>query len=256
MTKLILSAAVAGAIAFGATTSALAFTTNYPVATISLSGTVYYSPNYDGELSQQVPLKKVSYNNKTLIDLLNASSSASNIIFQVTTKTNIPSGSYFLFSPGDSQLYITNKNGFFFPLQSASYNYEGPPFTATNYLFGYLYVDAYQLVGTYNTSSTDYSGSETDKTGIYFYFENYANNNTYFELYGTGTLNWTYGKNSGLFHKTSLSLSMSGISEDESEVASYYGVHAGFSASGSGSEANQLISTNIVPFFYNFNSAF
>ncbi len=121
---------------------------------VNLSGTVSYSPNY-GNQSLEVPLKTASYNNKTLISLLNASAYASNIIFSVTSSNQIPAGSSFLFDPDAGTLALTNNSGFYFPL------------TGPGYSFGFLEIDESQLIGTYSLSAT-LAGSETDKTGFYF----------------------------------------------------------------------------------------
>lgn len=235
MTKLILSAAVAGAIAFGATSSVMALPTVYPLVKLSISGTVYYTPNYDNELSQEVPLKKVSYSTSSLIALLNNSPYASNYVFIATGKTNIPSGSYFLWNPWDDSLLITNKNGFSFPMEGEGYD------------FGYLYVDYDNLIGTYKLAS-DYSGSETDKTGTYFYFYDGANFEDYIEVYGTATLNWSYGKYSGILQTVTLSTSMGGASEDGGETYGYENGGTTFSASGSGTVHGAPIAQ--VPFFW------
>jgi hypothetical protein len=233
----ILGVSVAGAMAFGAVESALA-QSPYPLVKVNLSGTVSYSPNY-GNQSLEVPLKTASYNNKTLISLLNASAYASNIIFSVTSSNQIPAGSYFLFDPDAGTLALTNNSGFYFPLADAGYS------------FGSLEIDESQLIGTYSLNTTTLAGSETDKTGFYFEFEDGADSSTEILLYGTATLTWKYGAANGAVQSSSLSVSMNGKSDNGSFVLQFFdGVTAAFSASGSGSLADE--STTSVPFFTQF----
>ncbi len=232
----ILGVAVAGAMAFGAAESASA-QSPYPLVKVNLSGTISYSPNY-GNQSLEVPLKTASYNNKTLISLLNASAYASNIIFSVTSSNQIPAGSSFLFDPDMGTLALTNNNGFYFPL------------TGPGYSFGFLEIDESQLIGTYSLGTT-LAGSETDKTGFYFEFEDGADSSTEILLYGTATLTWKYGAANGAVQNASLSVSMNGKSDNGSFVLQFFdGVTASFSASGSGSLADE--STTSVPFFTQF----
>ena len=91
---------------------------------------------------------------------MNASPTASNQIQTVTGTNQIPKGSYFIWDPGNVYgLYLTNNNGFFFPL-------EGP-----GYEFAYLEVANQNLIGTVKYASTwVLNGTESDKTGIAFYF--------------------------------------------------------------------------------------
>ncbi len=210
---------------------------SYPLVKVSPSGTISYSPNY-GNGSLEVPLKTASYNTKTLISLLNASAYASNIVFSVTSSNQIPLTSYFLFDPGEGTLALTNNNGFYFPLAGSGYH------------FGSMVIDDSQLIGTYSLSTT-LSGSETDKTGFYFEFEDGSDVPTEIHLYGTATLSWKYGAASGGVQTASLSVSMNGKSDNGSYVLDFFdGVTASFSASGSGSLADE--STDVVPFFYNY----
>jgi hypothetical protein len=234
--NVIFGVSVAGAIAFGAAESAWA-QSPYPLVKLNPSGTISYSPNY-GNGSLEVPLKTASYNTKTLISLLNASTFASNIVFSVTSSNQIPSASYFLFDPDAGTLALTNNNGFYFPLAGSGYS------------FGSLEIDDSQLIGTYSLSAT-LSGSETDKTGFYFEFEDGADVSTEIHLYGTATLVWNYGAASGSVQKASLSVSMNGKSDNGSYVLQFFdGVTASFSASGSGSLADESITA--VPFFYEY----
>ena len=72
-----LVAAVALAAAFGLATARsmpIQLFSGYPLVKLNISGTFYYTTNSSN--TQKVPLKKVSYNSQTLINLLNASPAA------------------------------------------------------------------------------------------------------------------------------------------------------------------------------------
>jgi hypothetical protein len=233
---LIISAVVAGAISVGATKS-LAEQIPQLLVKLSLSGTVDYTTN-SGKGSLSGPIKTVKYDTKSLINLLNASAFASNQVYLVTGKSLIPAGSYFLFDLFGGTLTLTNNNGFHFPLKGSGYD------------FGSLVINQYQLVGTYSLKST-LAGSETDKTSFYFEFSDGADNETAFKLFGTATLAWTYGAASGGTQKATVKVNMSGLSEAGSFInENYEGVTGSFSASGSGSSANEP--TGFVPFFYEY----
>ena len=236
---LIISAAAAGAMVVGATKSAAALQPLSQPVKLSPSGTIYYSTN-SSQGSKSAPLIKVSYNTKTLITLLNASAPASNAVFSVTSSNRIPSTSFFLFDPYAGTLALTNKGGFFFPL-------KGSVMGGSDYDFGHLLINQYQLIGTYSLKSTS-AGKETDRASFYFEFSDGADVETSLKVYGAATLTWTYGAASGNTQKASLSVSMSGVSDNGSQIQeAYEGVTGSFSASGSGSVANEP--TNAVPFF-------
>jgi hypothetical protein len=242
LTKMILTVAVAGALALGAEISSQAASLPYPLVNISISGALYYTtnaPSGTNKPTQKVPLVKYSYNNAALFKLLNASTNVTAKILSVTGQTNIPSGSTFVFDPYNEALWITNKNGFFFPLEGEGYD------------FGYLELDSENLIGTYKYSSLlTLAGSEKDKTGTYFYFDDNqpGATETYLEVYGNGTLTWSYGAAKNGVQKATLSVSITGNSEDESYYNGYEAVHAAFSASGSGGKGDE--STSDEPFFY------
>ena len=232
---LIFSAATVVAMTFGVTKSAAA-QLPHPIVILTISGTIDYSTNSAGG-SVSGPIKTVSYSTKTLIAMLNATASASNQVFLATGTNQIPAGSYFLFDLYAGDLAITNKNGFYFPL------------TGTNYDFGSLVIDQYQLVGTYTLKST-LAGSETDETSFYFEFSDGAGFETTLKLYGTATLGWTYGAATGDTQKATVKVTMSGISEAGSSIMENEGVTRSFSAKGSGSVANAP--TSAVPFFFEY----
>jgi hypothetical protein len=238
LTKLIFGVAIAGAITCGLATSALSQSfSGYPLVKLSISGTLYFTTNSSN--IQSVPLKKYSYTTQTLIDLLNASSTATNKMQTVAGTNQIPKGSYFIWDPDSDNLYLTNQNGFFFPLQGSGYQ------------FGYLTVDENNLIGTVKYSSTwVLDGKETDKTGIFFYFGDgeYQDSDNEIELYGIATLTWTYGNVSAGSQKASLSVSMSGNGNNDCYIDDFDAIPASFSASGSGTTAS--MPTDFQPFFY------
>jgi len=239
LTKLITSAAIAGAIIFGKAAATPPTFSGYPLVKLSISGTYYYTTNSSN--IQNVPLAKFSYNTQTLIDLLNASPNATNMLQTVAGTNQIPKGSYFLWDVDEEELYLTNKNGFFFPLLSKSYN------------FGYLSINEMNLIGTVSYSSkVALQGSETDKTGIEFYFDDGGDGGpakNHMDLFGVATLNWTYGAPTGNNQKASLSVTMSG--NGNGTALDYLGnnnaIPTAFSASGSGSITN--LPTADQPFF-------
>lgn len=237
---IILCASLAAAMAFGpASNSAQA--SSYPSVPLSISGTLVYSTASGRDMG--VPLKQLSYSSQSLIGLLNASSYATNVIFQVTGKKQIPAGSYFLWNPDDENLIITNKNGFSFPLQGSYNTVSADP----SYDFGYLEIDESGLVGTYDLNGATLAGSETDKTGIYFYFYDGSENENEIELYGTATLTWNYGPAKGGYQKATLIVSMSGNGSDGCYVDDFDAVPTSFSATGTGSISEP---TDDVPFYY------
>jgi hypothetical protein len=244
LTKLISSAAIAAAIFFGSAAAAPAQTfSGYPLVKLNISGTYYFTANPTN--TQKVPLQKFTYNTQALINLLNASPNATNLIQMVThTTSQIPKGSYFLWDVAQEELYITNKNGFFFPLLSTNYGFHD---------FGYLAINETNLIGTVKYSSkVPLEGSETDKTGIEFYFNDGGDggpSKNQMHLFGVATLNWTYGKPAGGNQKASLSVKMSGNGNgtDVDYLNNFNAIPTTFSASGSGSIAS--MPTDYQPFF-------
>ena len=242
LTKLISSAAIAGAIIFGRTAAPAAeIFSGYPLVKLNISGIFYLTANSTN--TQNVPLKKMTYNTLVLINLLNTSPSATNMLQTVTGKSQIPPGSYFLWDVSEEELYVTNKNGFFFPLFNSS------PF----YDFAHLAIVENNLIGTVKYSSIGaLDGSETDKTGIEFYFNDGGTNGAsknQIDLFGVATMKWTYGKLTGNNQKASLSVKMSGNGNgtDVDYLNNFNAIPTAFSASGSGSIAS--MPTDFQPFF-------
>jgi hypothetical protein len=240
-----LCAAFAVAMAFGIITTSAVALVGYPSAHLLISGTIYSTTNNDST-NMGVPIKLLSYNNQTLFGLLNSSPSASNEIFIVTGKTRIPAGSFILWNPYEGSLTISNVDGLSFPLDGDGYD------------FGYLDVDYYDIIGTYSIENfawpsgpaaavPTFAGTETDSTGIYFYFDDGNENENEIELYGTATLNWTYGPASDGSQLATWNVTMAGCGNADSYIDGFDAIPETFSATGSGSGIEP---TSDVPFFY------
>ena len=110
LTKLISSVAIAGAIfgrdylcgapglpspilCRGGAAAAGTVFSGYPLVKLTSAELPIYNTNSSN--TQKVPLKKFTYNTQTLINLLNASPNATNMMQTVTGKNKIPKGSYF-----------------------------------------------------------------------------------------------------------------------------------------------------------------
>lgn len=238
--QMMVRAAFAAVVALGAATT-YAAPAAYPTIPLSISGTLKYTTNSGDTMN--VPIKTLSYNTQSLINLLNASPDATNVLHFVTGKTQIPAGSHFLWNPDYEELIITNKNGFSFDLYG-SYTNGG---TTYYYDFGYLDIDDEGLIGTYDLAAKTLAGTEKDMTGIYFYFYDGSMNDNEIDIYGKATLTWTYGAAKGGSQKATLSVTMSGNGNDDCYVNDFEAIPGTFSASGSGSGT---VSTGMVPFYW------
>ena len=237
MTKILLCAAAAGAVAFAAS-KASAATYVLPLVKLNLSGVITGSAgttNDNGTVTKGSPFQKYSFNTQKLIDLLNASPTFQKALtnqFGSTSSNQVPEGSYIVWNIYTDALIITNKNGFSFDLENNSTDD-----------FGYIEIYYDYLIGTYTRNDKTGSGNEQDLTGVYIYFDDY--NGNYIESYGAATLNWSYAAMSVGSQKTTLSATISG--------GTYYAQLKGnqaaptqFKASGSGT-ANDPIGQN--PFY-------
>jgi hypothetical protein len=228
MKKLIVVAIITGAMAF-ATTKASASIGAFPQVPLHISGVITYSDyqtNDNGKVTTSTPLKKERFTTKTLIGWLNASPAfVSALTNQYGASTNqIPPGSYFAWE-NIYDLVITNANGFSFNLTD---NESG-----TN--FGYIAITGPFMAGTFKRNDATGAGSETDEISIYFSFDD--GNGNQFDLIGLAKLNWKYGDVSNDFQKTSLSVSIHGISDNSADLniaGDSYGGVATFTATGSG----------------------
>jgi hypothetical protein len=188
---------------------------SFPLVNLTISGTVSYnaaSPADNGKTTKSA-LTKVSITTKSLIGLLNASPTVTSTLMDVTGTNQIPAGSYFVYDLNTNNvsydpdpyigeyvaaLIVTNKNGFSFTLVG----YDSV--AATNYDYGFLDIYEQNLIGSYSQNDSTGAGSESDLTGIEFYF-NDSNGNQLHD-FGNGSLTWSFGKVSGGVQKTTLSI--------------------------------------------------
>jgi hypothetical protein len=182
----------------------------FPLVKLTVTGTVSYtnSPTDNGKTTKSA-LAKVSITTKSLISLLTNSPTVISTLRDVTGTNQIPAGSYFLFDLNNSfydpvmgllvnPLIVTNINGFSFTL--AGYD----SVASTNYDYGYLNIDEQNIIGSYSQNDTTGAGSESDLTGIEFYFND--GNGNQLDDFGNGVMTWSFGAVSGGVQKTTLSI--------------------------------------------------
>jgi hypothetical protein len=191
MKKNITSVLIAAGLVAGAfcNTASAAYTLNF-------TGTMSYNngTTTSGGFITAKPTT-VAGTSQSLIKALNNSPEATNVIFGVTGKLQIPAGSYIIVDPtynlagwNGGALAITNANGFFFPLEGPGESYE----------FGDLYLadssDGH-VVGTSKQSESSLAGTESDVTDFYFWFDTTPSSSpsyeVYFEIYGAANLTAT-----------------------------------------------------------------
>jgi hypothetical protein len=239
MKKLI--TAIAATMAFATCTALADDLPSAPSPVINISGAIAYQAPYtnSGSGILKATVKTLSFNNKSLIALLNASPSVTNNLLAVTTTYNqIPTGSWFIWDMSSGGLIITNKNGFSFPLTDSSPSY--------NYCTLGLGVGG--LIGANSINSKTFAGSEQDQTGIIFNFND--DNGNEIECYGSGSLNWTYGTGSSSGQKASVSLNLKG-SGLIAQVNGNEGIVKELNISGSGSATiYSILYYAKLPFWY------
>lgn len=230
--KTLIAASIITTMAFATNMAFATVSTNYlPFVPVTFSGTITYqsSTNISGTTSSGT-VNTVSINNKSLIALLNASSTVQDDLMYWGLPNQIPSGSYFVYDIDDEELIITNKNGFSFPLEG--YGYYG------YYDFAELDFDHESLFGSCSLNTTTGAGTEQDQVDSYFYFEDY-NNNSIDTEYGSGTLNWTFGATYGATNnpvqKASVNLKFQPAAEYAEVDGSDNAITKGLTISGSGS---------------------
>lgn len=238
MKKLI--AAVVTTMTFATSMAFAAIVSDSPSPEVNISGTIAYqaSKATNGVISEAT-VKTISFNTKSLIALLNASTNVQITLTNLGLPNQIPPGSYFVFNVYNEELTITNKNGFSFPLEGA---YGEDDY----YDYGYLDFDI--NVSSYSLNTTTGAGKEQDQIQYpEFYFDD-GNGNEIYNYYGTGTLNWTYGAASDGAQKASVTVSLQ-PSADEAEVnGNYVAAAKVMNISGSGSAT---ISSHVgEPFSY------
>ena len=198
LTQTLLCAGIAGAMAFAAGKAPAQY---LPSPKINISGTITYTTviTTNGAVAKGT-LKTVSFNTKSLIDLLNASPTFKSALtnqFGSVSSNQVPAASYFIYDIYDEELIITNKNGFAFNL------YDN--LSVVN--FGFLDINNNVLIGSFSINTNTSAGSESDVTGVEFYFND--RNGNIVDNFGNGTLKWSFGKEDGSGNqKVSLSVKM------------------------------------------------
>ena len=224
--------AAAAAIALFPVSTAKAVPVAYmPRPVLNISGTVVVPRPALGGFGA---MQKLSFNNKTLIALLNASPSVqryitNNVTHSVTNMT-IPAGSYFVWDMDEEDVWVTNKNGF-------SFNVDDP-------VDFYIDYDYDELLGSFSLNKSTGAGSEMDQTGVRLYFYD-GNYNELQPEYGLGIFNWTYGAVSGGVQTKTISVNLS-PGAYYAEVSDQDGITTSFTISGSGS------ATGLTPFYEPF----
>jgi hypothetical protein len=231
---------IVAAMAFAASTT-FAISYSLPSPQVNISGSVIYlaSTTNNGTTSKGT-LKTVSFNTKSLIALLNASSEVQSTLSDLGLPPQIPAGSYFIWDMYDEELIITNKNGFSFTLEA----YD--PVTSSYYDYGYLDFDEDVIFGSYSYNDTTGAGSEQDQTGVEFYFSD-GNSNELEPEYGNGTMNLSFGAVSGSLQKCSASVSLQPAGYYAEVNGSSRAITKGMNITGSGSAT--VLSFG-EPFFY------
>jgi hypothetical protein len=188
---------------------------SFPLVKLTISGTVSYNAAFpaDNGKTTKSALTNVNITVKSLINLLNASPTVTSTLLDVTTNqiNQIPAGSYFVYDLNTNNVFddsdfgeyvmaliVTNINGFSFTLVG----YDSV--AATNYDYGFLNIDSQNLIGSYSQNDATGAGSESDLTGIEFYFND--GNGNQLDDFGNGSLKWSFGKVSGGVQKTTLSI--------------------------------------------------
>ena len=241
LTKILVGGAVVGALAFFTVGTVKAAATYFPAVPVNLSGKIVV-PVTDTNGNQIITtngnivtgkLQTLSFNNKSLIALLNASPAVQSYITNYVTHSvasnSIPAGSYFVLAMGldytnsfydyYGDIWVTNKNGF-------SFDVEVP-------VDFYIEWDEDEVVGTASLNNVTGAGKEKDITGVELYF--YDDNGNEIEgYYGLGTFNWKYGAVSSGLQTKSISLAMSPAAY-YAEVNDVNAITTACSVSGSGS---------------------
>lgn len=175
-TKLLLGAAVAGAMFFAAGTASA-----FPLKLTALSGTFTVTPSYSalagsyGVLNTNVAkATTASFNLKTMMIII------TNQVF-LNSGTTPPAGSYVVYDPYWFTTYLTNSAGYYYDLG------------ASNIVT--IYTD--NMATTFKGGSNG-GGTETDVTTEHLYVNGYGPDGLYYEgeIYGLGSLKYSdNGKN-------------------------------------------------------------
>jgi hypothetical protein len=225
---------------------------SFPLVNLTISGTVSYnaaSP-VDNGTTTKLALTKVSVTTKWLINLLNASPTVTSTLMDVTGTNQIPAGSYFVYDLNTNNVFddpnfgevmsliVTNKNGFSFTLVG----YDSV--ATTNYDYGFLNIDQVNLIGSYSQNDSTRAGSESDLTGIEFYFSD--GNGNQLDDFGNGSLTWSFGKVSGGVQKTTLSVNFTAPNGFSDTVNNNAAIAQNVKCSG---KATGNVASGVFPFY-------
>jgi hypothetical protein len=135
-------------------------------------------------------------------------------------------------------LIVTNKNGFSFTLVG----YDSV--ATTNYDYGFLNIDQVNLIGSYSQNDSTRAGSESDLTGIEFYFSD--GNGNQLDDFGNGSLTWSFGKVSGGVQKTTLSVNFTAPNGFSDTVNNNAAIAQNVKCSG---KATGNVASGVFPFY-------
>jgi hypothetical protein len=229
ITKFILCAAVAGAMALianKAAAEAQSVSGSLPLKLMSVSGTAYVTPYYGNTAATTASqYATVSFNYNTVMQV---------ITHQVYLNSGkiVPPNAYVVFDPISYQRYLTNSVGFYYNLN--------------NIVYVYFYDIATSFKGDF------YAGSENDVAGVELEIYGRGPDGSYYEfdIYGTGKLTASYGgkavavytKTSTVSMTVSTTQSATGYAEIQDSDEGVIG-NGQFTFSGSGT-----VSSSIFPF--------
>ena len=165
----------------------------YPPMTVNISGVFYQNNQVGGVYGTYTKwdMLKFRFTSKDLIRLLNSSGTFTKVLYNVTGVTQIPDGSFLkididqpvmLYWWNEWSIFVTNRNGFSFPLNSI---YD--PVQGHYYTFLEIYHESW--VGSAKFVNATAAGHEIDKAVMHFTFNN--GEGTDFELLGVGDFRWT-----------------------------------------------------------------
>jgi len=171
-----------GALTLGVTAFVAGKASAFPLALVSASGTISYTPSYSQIQGTNVArISKVSVTMKSIMTVV------SNEVF-LRSQTMAPKDAVIAYDPYQDVTFLTNKSGFHYGLS------------------GIVTVDLQDIATSFH--GNPHGGSESDTIVISLRVYGRGPDGTYFEFYvnGQGTLQFSVDKN----NKGSMSLSLSG----------------------------------------------
>jgi len=180
LTKTLICAAVAGAMAFAASKASA-----FPLYLQSISGTVTVTTNYSTIASNGLPIvAQTKYLTKSF-NLKSIYSFVTNVVYQ-NTGTNVPAKSQIAWDPYTGNVFLTNSSGYY---QSLS---------------GIVYMTIEDIATSFKgtaAGTNSVTGSESDVITDYMYVEGYDSHDLYFDIYqdyGTGVLTYSVNGKTGI----------------------------------------------------------